>query len=244
VFYCERNELDINNNSPLCLAVKLQNLDAVIVLTDAYCSAKLNANQQLPSPFELACALKNRPILEVLMNSVLKLKEYFLDLHKEIILKTLESLPDFSLDLHFECTSSFIPFISNLAPSDTYKIYKRGSNLRLDMTLVGFRKLQSIRGNLTVIYKGRGTKNVGQLLLVDHERKAVRSIFEETVENKLERDLDSIMKDENILKKYRPEHFKIDLEKNGQGKPIEKKIEGFMTQKYSVNSVYTMTKYK
>ncbi len=150
-----------------------------------------------------------------------------MELHREVILKTLESLPDFSVDLHFECTSSFIPFLSNLAPSDTYKIYKRGSNLRLDMTLVGFRKFQSIRGNLTVIYKGRGTQNVGELLLVDHERKTVQSIFEETVENKLERDLDNIMKDENILKKYKPEHFKIDMDKDNQGRPIEKKIEGF-----------------
>ena len=148
------------------------------------------------------------------MYSGLKLKQYFLELHRDTILKTLESLPDFSMDLHFECNSSFIPFLSNLAPSDTYKIYKRGSNLRLDMTLIGFKNLQSIRGNLTVIYKGRGSPNVGELLLVDHERKRVQSIFEETVENKIGRDLDNIMKDENILKKYKPEHFKIDIDKD------------------------------
>ncbi len=63
MFFCDKNELDVNNNSPLTLAVKLQNIDAVIVLTDAYSSAKLNANQHLPSPFELACAFKNRQIL-------------------------------------------------------------------------------------------------------------------------------------------------------------------------------------
>jgi hypothetical protein len=57
----------------------------------------------------------------------------------------------------------------------------------------------------------------------------VQSIFEETVENKLERDLDNIMKDENVLKKYKPEHFKIDLDKDNYGKPVEKKIEGFIT---------------
>ena len=64
------------------------------------------------------------------------------------------------------------------------------------------------------------------------------------MENKLERDLDNIMRDENILKKYKPEHFKIDLDKDGQGRPVEKKIEGFVTHKYTVHSVYTMTKYK
>lgn len=81
-------------------------------------------------------------------------------------------------------------------------------------------------------------------MLVDHDRKTVQSIFEETVENKLEKDLDNIMKDEKILKKYKPEHFKINMDKDSYGKPVEKKIEGFVTQKYTVTTVYTMTKYK
>lgn len=37
------------------------------------------------------------------------------------------------------------------------------------------------------------------------------------------------MKDENILKKYKPEHFKIELDKDSYGQLIEKKIEGFVT---------------
>ena len=153
--------------------------------------------------------MKHRSILEILMVSVQKFKQFFLELHKHEIFKTLESLPDFSIDLHFECQSSYIPFLNYVSPSDTYKIYKRGSNLRLDMTLIGFRKLQSIRGNLTVIYKGWGSNNEGDLLLIDHDRKSVNSIFEDTVENKVHRDLDNILKDENILKKYKPEQFKI-----------------------------------
>jgi hypothetical protein len=41
--YSERNQLDESGNTPLMLAVKLQNLDAVKVLTDSFASAKLNA---------------------------------------------------------------------------------------------------------------------------------------------------------------------------------------------------------
>ena len=83
-------------------------------------------------------------------------------------------MPDFSIDLHFECGSSYIPFISSLAPSDTYKIYKRGSDLRLDMTLIGFKKFSAVRGNITVLYKGKKRNNIsdddfdeGELLLID-----------------------------------------------------------------------------
>lgn len=135
-----------------------------------------------------------------------------MDLHKEEIFRTLEALPDFSVDLHFECMSVYIPFLNYVSPSDTYKINKRGSHLRLDMTLVGFRKLQSIRGNLSVIFKGRDSQSPGELLLIDHERKTVRNIFEESTENRVERDLDSILQDDKVLKKYKPEHFKITRE--------------------------------
>jgi hypothetical protein len=60
-----------------------------------------------------------------------------------------------------------------------------------------------------VVYKGRGSTNEGDLLLIDHDRKSVNSIFEDTAENKVYRDLDNILRDENILKKYKPEQFKI-----------------------------------
>lgn len=210
IFFVDKNELDQNDNTALMLAVKLQNIDAIKVLCDGFCAAKLSPLPMLPSPFELACALQNESILELLLTSSLKLKQYFMELHKEQIFRTIEKLPDFSIDLHFECQSSYIPFLNYVSPSDTYKIYKRGSNLRLDMTLVGFRKLQSIRGNLSVVYKGRNEPNEGELLLIDHDRKHVASIFEDTVNNKLDRKIDNILKDDDTLKKYQPEFFKIE----------------------------------
>lgn len=76
------------------------------------------------------------------MESELKLKQHYLELHKEAIFRVLERLPDFNIDLRFECTSSILPnaLTSSFTPSDTYKIYKQGSNLRLDMKLIGFKK--------------------------------------------------------------------------------------------------------
>lgn len=119
----------------------------------------------------------------------------------------MELLPDFSIDLNFECSSAYIPFISSLAPSDTYKIYKRGTDLRLDMTLIGFKRFQSVRGNLTVLYKGRGHPNEGELLLIDKDRKTINSIFADTTENRVERDLDNYLRDDTMLKKYKAESF-------------------------------------
>lgn len=48
------------------------------------------------------------------------------------------SMRDFYMELHWAFESPVVPFISRLAPSDTYRIWKRGPNLRADITLAGF----------------------------------------------------------------------------------------------------------
>ena len=112
-----------------------------------------------------------------MLESNQKIKQHYLDLHKDAIFKALESLPDFKLDMHFSCKSHYIPFLKNITPSDTFKIYKQGSKIRLDMTLIGFRKLKCIRGNISVLFKGRGQENEGDLFIVDHDMKSVANIF-------------------------------------------------------------------
>ena len=119
-----------------------------------------------------------------------------MEIHKESIFRVLERLPDFSIDLHFECTSNFIPWMKHLAPNDTYHIYKQGSNLRLDMRFLGYKKLKAVESNITVLFKGRNSgDSEGELLLVDHTTGRVSSIFEDSASAKIQRDLDNIMKD-------------------------------------------------
>lgn len=142
-----------------------------------------------------------------------------MEVHKDAIFRVLERLPDFSIDLNFECTSSYIPWMKHFTPNDTYHIYKQGSNLRLDMRFLGYRKLKAIEGNLTVLFKGRNSgDSEGELLLVDHVQHRVTSIFEDTTNAKIDRDLDNIMNDQDIQKKYRAEKVKIEPETDKKGK--------------------------
>jgi len=116
--------------------------------------------------------------------------------HKDAIFKVLERLPDFSIDLHFECTSNFIPWMKHFTPNDTYHIFKQGSNLRLDMRFLGYKKLKAIESNITVLFKGRNSgESEGELLIVDHDTGRVASIFEDATNAKIDRDLDNIMSD-------------------------------------------------
>ena len=107
----------------------------------------------------------------------------------------MEQLPDFKVDLNLTCDSNWFPVFSSVAPSDTYKIYKQGSNLRLDMTLLGLQKFNLIKGNISVIFKGRSSEPdmQGELLIVDNKNNTVNSIFNRNTEQKVNTEIQEIL---------------------------------------------------
>lgn len=112
------------------------------------------------------------------------------------------------------------------------------------MTLVGFRKLKCVRGNLSVLFKGRGQENEGELYVVDHESKSVSNIFNDIAYNKIEKDLEEILSDQQYQKLYKADKFKIEAETDKKGEIRNKQIEGFKAEKHILKTQFTMTKYK
>ena len=69
-----------------------------------------------------------------------------------------------------------------------------------------------------MLFKGRNSgDSEGELLLVEHDSGRVVSIFEDSTSAKIERDLENIMKDQDIQKKYRAEKIKIEPECDKKG---------------------------
>lgn len=65
-----------------------------------------------------------------------------------------------------------VPLISRLCPNDTYKIYKSGSKIRIDTTLVGFGDPPNWkRGNTSYIFSGYEDGAV--FMEVDHINKQI-----------------------------------------------------------------------
>jgi hypothetical protein len=123
--------------------------------------------------------------------------------------------------------------------------------LRFDSTLLGYKKLKSIRGNISVLFKGRTPKgqekdnNEGELLMIDHDKKQVCSIFEDAMASaKLQRDIDNIIDGEHVQKHYKLESFKIEPDKQRNGKPNFATIEGYQAEKYKAQTIYEMIKFK
>lgn len=58
-----------------------------------------------------------------------------------------------------------------MLPSDVCKIYKRGTCLRLDTTLVDFNDRAWERGDISFIYNSAADKSRDQLVILDNKAK-------------------------------------------------------------------------
>lgn len=94
----------------------------------------------------------------------------------------MRRMRDFYMEITFHFESSVIPFISRIAPSDTYKIWKRGANLRADMTLAGFDGFRIQRSDQSVLFLGDGSEDgkvpPGTLCMISHKDKEVMNALE------------------------------------------------------------------
>ncbi|KAL3649700.1 hypothetical protein CASFOL_006103 [Castilleja foliolosa] len=102
------------------------------------------------------------------------------------IVASAARIRDFYMEITFHFESSVIPFIGRIAPSDTYRIWKRGSNLRADMTLAGFDGFRIQRSDQTFLFLGEGhsteSGNIslppGSLIVLAHKEKEITNALE------------------------------------------------------------------
>lgn len=99
--------------------------------------------------------------------------------YRHTMKEKLVKIPDFCTEIKWNC-KSLIPLVSKFAPSDTFKIWKIGSSVRLDFTCIGWKGGTTKRRNMTVLF---GTKQRDprfadcDLLLINRSKKTVMNLL-------------------------------------------------------------------
>ncbi|KAK2644501.1 hypothetical protein Ddye_019696 [Dipteronia dyeriana] len=167
--------------TPLHLAVRLNDVVAARTLAAAGADASLQ-NLAGWNPLQEAVCRRNSEISLVLLK--LHHRSAWAKWRRRLprVISVIRRMRDFYMEISFHFESSVIPFVGKIAPSDTYKIWKRDGNLRADTSLAGFDGLKIQRADQSFLFLGDGDQmhNVspGSLLVLNRDDRKIFDAFE------------------------------------------------------------------
>ncbi|XP_074869905.1 ankyrin repeat domain-containing protein 13B [Carettochelys insculpta] len=164
-------QLDPRGRTPLHLATTLGHLECARVLLKHGADVG-KENRSGWTVLQEAVSTRDLELVQL----VLRYRDYQRAIKRlagiPILLDKLRKAQDFYVEMKWEFTS-WVPLVSKICPSDTYKVWKCGQNLRVDTTLLGFEHMTWQRGNRSFIFRGQDTSAV--VLEIDHDRQVVYS---------------------------------------------------------------------
>lgn len=171
--------------TPLHLAVRLKDADSADILMAAGADWSLQ-NENGWSALQEAVCTREENIAMIIARHYQPLAWAKWCRRLPRIVASTARIRDFYMEITFHFESSVIPFIGRIAPSDTYRIWKRGANLRADMTMAGFDGLRIQRSDQTFLFLGDGYTSEdgsrslppGSLIVLAHKEKEVTNALE------------------------------------------------------------------
>ncbi|KAK6192849.1 hypothetical protein SNE40_004249 [Patella caerulea] len=161
--------IDPRGRTPLLLAVTLGHLESVRVLLRNGANANVE-NSKFWSVLHETVSTGDPELVQL----VLQYRDYQRYNKRTAsvpeLLQKLKETPDFYVEMKWEFTS-WVPLISRMCPSDTYRVWKCGSCVRIDTTLLGFDNMNWQRGSRSYIFKG--TVNSATVMEIDHDKHEV-----------------------------------------------------------------------
>jgi len=161
-------EKDKHGRTPLMLAVSLGRLECTRILLDA--AANVNTECDGWTVVQEATATGDPELVQLVLDQRDRQRYSTRIGGIPDLLKKLKDAPDFYVEMTWEFTS-WVPLVSRMCPSDTYRVYKRGSSVRVDTTLLGFDQNSWVRGSRSYIFTGTNTG--AKFLEIDHDTQQV-----------------------------------------------------------------------
>jgi len=182
------NETDERGNTPLMLAAKLsyrhvEYFELIQILLENGADPRIRDINGW-SCMDEAVSQSDAKLISILFDQLAFQKQITIKAQQQDLIKILTAMPDFYLEMRWDFESSLVPFISKFAPSDTFKIWKYGKYLRMDNSLVSFKKLKSKRRNMSLLFNPDATMPAdrhacGYLFLLNRNRKSFTNILQD-----------------------------------------------------------------
>uniref|UniRef100_A0A2R5LBB9 Putative gpcr-chaperone n=1 Tax=Ornithodoros turicata TaxID=34597 RepID=A0A2R5LBB9_9ACAR len=158
-------QLDCRGRTPLMLAVTLGHLEASKALLNHGANVNVENREGYTVVHEAISTGDPELLAEVLTHRDLQRYSSSIGGIPDL-LKRLRDTPDFYVEMKWEFTS-WVPLVSRMCPSDTYRVYKSGPCVRIDTTLLGFDQSSWQRGRRSYIFKGQ--EDLAMMMEVDHD---------------------------------------------------------------------------
>uniref|UniRef100_A0A3Q4AR05 Ankyrin repeat domain-containing protein n=1 Tax=Mola mola TaxID=94237 RepID=A0A3Q4AR05_MOLML len=161
--------LDPRGRTPLHLAVTLGRLDCARVLLQHGADVS-KENHSGWNVLQEAVSTRDPELVRL----VLHYRDYQRTAKRlasiPFLLERLRQAQDFYVEMKWEFTS-WVPLVSRMCPSDTYRVWKSGQCLRVDTTLMGFEQMTWQRGKRSFIFRGQDSS--AEVMEVDHDKQLV-----------------------------------------------------------------------
>lgn len=150
-------------------------------------------------------------------------------------------MPDFYLEMCWEVN---IPVISFLCPSDTCRIWKYKSDVRMEYTFVQFKNLQTVRNPSCFLFKSDDkredtkrslTVDEGNFYHIDLKKKTFYNPFEEFEDDEKALIIQDIMNAKRMDGEFKLRNCAITESKTyWRNNPIYEIVNGWKAQKYEI----------
>ncbi|OZC11951.1 ankyrin repeat domain-containing protein 13C family protein [Onchocerca flexuosa] len=187
---------DPQGNTALHISTMLGHKEAITILLAHNAPVKSKNRDGWNSLME-AVSYGDRQIIAVMLRKLKAQSRESVIARKPHLLKMLSEFGDFYLELRWDF-QSWLPLLTKMLPSDVCKIYKCGTSLRLDTTLVDFNERTWERGNISFIFASDPNCSKDQLLILDHEAKVFQRIRNEESEVGFDEEVDVLMSSDII----------------------------------------------
>eukprot|EP00494_Astrolonche_serrata_P028392 UN28658 len=146
------NQVDLRGMTPLSLALKLDYNHVVQKLLELGADPRCSLSNGW-SVIESLCAHKSQDMKALITNLYIhkllhRTQEY--EIKNKATLAALAKIPDFYVEIQWN-VQSWVPLVSSNFPSDTFKIWKKGTSIRFDSFVQGFSGTSVVKGHLSYI---------------------------------------------------------------------------------------------